>query len=147
MSDTVVSTAVGATLNTPAGPLPLTGTFSYSINDPVAVAMTLVAEVEGRCGHMLTDQQTWVFARDLIDGAMSTFLATGDGDVTVSYLAVADVLRFDLTDVHGTKHALFVEASPVVDFMAETFAVMPAHEEIVDVDEAIEALLNGSWES
>ena len=144
---TVIVASTGAVLNTVAGQLPLTAHFSYSLKDPVAVAMTLVAEFEGPGDRVFTDQQTWVFARKLIDEAMSTFIPAGDGDVTCCYIADTDILRFDLTDIHGDKHALFVVAQPVVDFMAESFAMAPADLEIVDVDEAITALLAGTWEA
>lgn len=141
MSDPDIVRTTGGVLKTPAGDLPVVAHLTYLTSDPVAVSMTLVAELEMCDGRMLVDQQTWVFGRNLIDQAACTMLPTGDGDVTVEYLPVPDLFQLTLTDVYGKKHALYLEAEPVIEFMAASFALVPADGEVVDVDGAIERLL------
>lgn len=146
----VIIVIAGAVLqNGKHGELPLTANFVYNPDDPMAVSMTLILDVELPCGDMATTQNTWVYSRDLLDVALSRLdrVPIGAGDVTVTYLVKPDVVRIELTDVQGDKHALFVDAEPVYDFMEQSLRVIPAHKEKVDVDAAIHQLLDGTWQS
>lgn len=145
LSEPTLVYVTGAVLSTTAGELPLTAHFLYTATDPMAVGMTLIVEQELDNGTVFSDETTWVFGRDLLDGAMSSMLPTGDGDVTVNYIADRDVVRIDLTDIDGNKVPLFVDAAPLVGFLEESFAMVPAYAEAVEVSDAeIAALLEES---
>lgn len=149
MSDHVLVTAGAVLDNGTHGELPLTANFVYNPADPVAVSMTLILDVELDSGHMARDQSTWTFGRGLLDTALSSINSrtVGDGDVTVTYYYGQNLLRLQLTDVHGQKHALYVDAEPVQQFMEQSLRMVPADRETVDVDTAIEKLLDGTWQS
>ena len=146
MTDSVVTVAGAVLKNGRYGDLPLTAHFLYTPRDPMAVTMTLILEVELACGDVAATQTTWVFARDIIDTALSRLSAVpvGHGDVTAMYLVDADLLRITLTDVEGVRHPVYVDAAPLYTFMEESLKATPAHEESMDVDDAIAQILDQS---
>lgn len=147
-----VFVTTGASLdNGVHGQLPVTATFAYYESDPLAVSMTLTlhVEVNGRVvGH---DQQTWSYARDILDTAFSTAGVSGQGDVTATVEPHGDILAIWLTDAQGGTHRLELAAEPVRTFMINTYGIVPNAAESAkvetEVDTAIEALLDGTWEA
>jgi hypothetical protein len=142
-SDAPVLMTAGAVLNNAEhGPLPLTANFVYTATDPVAVSMTLIAELELGSGEMVSEQQTWVFARNLLDAALSHgSFPVGEGDVVITHDRVRDVVTFTLLDLHGVPHQLYVDVEPVVEFLERSLRLVPTGAETVDVDAALGQLL------
>jgi hypothetical protein len=51
-------------------------------------------------------------------------------------------LRVDLWSEDGTARPLYMDAEPVVDFMAATLRAVPTGSEVIDLDSEIEQLLS-----
>lgn len=122
--------------------LPLTAHFTYLAEDPMAVTMTLVLDVELGCGHVAEAETTWMFARELLDAALSRPGETaGEGDVQMVMPDGEKCLQIDLTAVDDTRHRVVVDGGPVADFLADTFALVPAARESAVMDNLISRLL------
>lgn len=128
------------------GPMPITASFGYFETDPLAVTMTLTLSVQFASGRVGRDQQTWTYARDILDTAVSTTSLAGEGDVTAKYEPHSDTLSIWLTDTEGDKHRIELEAEPVREFLVNTYGLVPGGQEHPDVDGAIEHLLEGTVE-
>lgn len=129
----VVSADAGLTRR-PDLVVPLTAHFYFTITDPFAVTLTLTAKDQ----PIPLAQTTWMFARDLLDTALSSGATSGVGDVQVAYDAAADLLLFRLRDVHGVFHDVVVDGEPAARFITQTLDVAPLTVEY-DVEAAIAA--------
>lgn len=143
-----------AVLETPAelangefGPLPLQAIFEFHQSDPFAVNMTLMLDVYRDQQFVGRDQQTWCYARDIIDTALSCTddRMVGDGDVQAQYVNEDDELYIWLTDVAGESRRVTVPAGGLRHFMAASFKIVPAGSETYDaaVDSEIGAIFGG----
>ena len=132
-----ITTPLPLTVATGNGEAELTGELRYDPSDPFAVSLAIGTE----CGEPVI----WTFARDLLSSGVTA--ASGEGDITIEP-ANAEVgheeraLRITLaTDCLATMTA---PASRIVEFLVETFTVVPTGSELdrVDLDAEIAALLS-----
>jgi hypothetical protein len=131
-----ITTPLPLTVATGNGEAELTGELRYDPTDPFAVSLAIGVE----CG----DPVVWTFGRDLLSAGVTA--ASGEGDITIEP-ASADVgheeraLRITLaTDCLAT---MLVSMDRVVEFLVETFGLVPTGTELdrVDLDAEIAALL------
>lgn len=116
------------------GVLPLAAEFQFSEQDPLAVSLKLALNVYKGEELFGKDEQTWKFARDLIDTALSTDdrRMVGDGDVKVQYDPEQDELWVWMKDLQEVDHRVTMSAGPVRQFMATSFRIVPAGTETYD---------------
>ena len=132
-----VTTPLTLVVSTGTGEAELDAELRYDPSDPFAVSLAIGVE----CGEPVV----WTFARDLL--AAGTSAPAGEGDITVEpdHLASMDdydrMLRVTLaTDCLAT---MVTPAAAVIEFLVETFALVPTGSELdrVDLDVEIAALL------
>lgn len=112
-------------------------TYVWQEVNPVEVTMTVAIG--------FGEPITFHFARDLLDTAFSDpGCFAGRGDVMVK--SEANRLLYWLASDHGGRRAIYTSQAKVMDFLAETLAMVPAEQENVDyaVDRAIEQLLGST---
>jgi hypothetical protein len=132
-----VTTPLSLVVSTGTGEAELDAELRYDPADPFAVSLAIGVE----CGEPVV----WTFARDLLAAGVSA--PTGEGDITVEpdpSSALDDderLLRITLaTDCLAT---MLTSSDRVVEFLVETYAVVPTGSELdrVDLDAEIAALL------
>jgi hypothetical protein len=132
-----VTTPLSLVVSTGPGEAELDAELRYDPADPFAVSLAIGVE----CG----EPAVWTFARDLLAAGVSA--PTGEGDITVEpdpSSALDDderLLRITLaTDCLAT---MLTSSDRVVEFLVETYAVVPTGSELdrVDLDAEIAALL------
>jgi hypothetical protein len=131
-----ITTPLPLTVATGNGEADLCGELRYDPSDPFAVSLAIGTD----CG----DPVVWTFARDLLSAGVSA--PAGEGDITIEPAATdfgteERVLRVTLaTDCLAT---MLVSMDRVVEFLVETFALVPTGAELdrVDLDAEIAALL------
>jgi hypothetical protein len=131
-----ITTPLPLTVATGNGEAELSGELRYDPSDPFAVSLAIGTE----CGEPVV----WTFARDLLSAGVTA--ATGEGDITIEPAIGDDMheeraLRVTLaTDCLAT---MLVSMDRVVEFLVETFALVPTGTELdrVDFDAEITALL------
>jgi hypothetical protein len=132
-----ITTPVSLIVSTGTGEAELDAELRYDPADPFAVSLAIGVE----CGEPVV----WTFARDLLAAGVS--VPSGEGDITVEpdYLSSMDdserMLRITLaTDSLAT---MVTSAACVVEFLVETYAVVPTGSELdrVDLDAEIAALI------
>jgi hypothetical protein len=132
-----ITTPLPLIVTTGAGEAPLDAELRYDPADPFAVSLAIGTE----CGEPVV----WTFARDLLSAGVSS--PKGEGDITVEPDYASDMdsdermLRITLaTDCLAT---MLAPADRVVEFLVETFTVVPTGAELdrVDIDAEIAALL------
>jgi hypothetical protein len=116
------------------GVIPLQAEFQYSEQDPLAVSLKLTLNVYKGEELFGADEQTWNFARDLLDTALSTDdrRMVGDGDVKVQYDPEQDELWVWMKDLQEVEHRVTMAAGAVRQFMATSFRIVPAGTETYD---------------
>jgi sporulation and cell division protein SsgA len=133
-----ITTPVALIVMTGAGEAALDAELRYDPADPFAVSLAIGTE----CG----DPVVWTFARDLLSAGVGS--PQGEGDITVEPDFASDLdsdermLRITLaTDCLAT---MLVPAAQVVEFLVESFTVVPTGSELdrVDFDAEIAALLS-----
>lgn len=127
---------------------PVDARVSYSAADPYAVSLTFMTSDEPGEGIC------WTFARQLLTDGITR--SVGDGDVQVHPRSIADPEASVDADVEGPRSVVVLSMSSpngsatfeasmhdVVEFLADTYAVVPTGTESahVDVDAAIAAIL------
>jgi hypothetical protein len=131
-----ITTPLSLTVATGNGEAELSGELRYDPSDPFAVSLAIGTE----CGEPVI----WTFARDLLSAGVTA--ASGEGDITIEP-AGTDIgheeraLRVTLaTDCLAT---MLVSMDRVVEFLVETFALVPTGTELdrVDFDAEIAALI------
>lgn len=128
--------------------LPVVATFTYDADAPFEVTLRLelpedcfclCGECEDEVAH---EQATFHFSRDLLDQASSTRAGEcGLGDVRITRLP--GLLRFRVPSLAGFV-TLLVDHQPVRDFLIRSYLLVPSMDEHVDVDAAIEKILEGA---
>ncbi|HET7529458.1 MAG TPA: SsgA family sporulation/cell division regulator [Mycobacteriales bacterium] len=132
-----ITTPLALTVSTGTGEAELDAELRYDPADPFAVSLAIGVD----CGEPVV----WTFARELLaDGVNSP---SGEGDITIEPdmsdgFSINDrQLRITLaTDCMAT---MLAPADRIVEFLVETFAVVPTGAELdrVDLDAEIAALL------
>src|SRR4051794_29538748 len=132
-----IPTPLPLTVATGNGEAPLDAELRYDPADPFAVSLAIGTE----CGEPVV----WTFARDLLSAGVGS--PQGAGDITIEPDFASDMdsdermLRITLaTDCLAT---MLVPAAQVVEFLIESFTVVPTGSELdrVDFDAEIAALL------
>ena len=132
-----ITTPLSLVVATGTGEAELDAELRYDPADPFAVSLAIGVE----CGEPVV----WTFARDLLAAGIST--PTGEGDITIEpdHASAMDdnerMLRITLaTDCLAT---MLTSTHRVVEFLVETYAVVPTGAELdrVDMDAEIAALL------
>ena len=131
-----ITTPLPLTVATGNGEAELTGELRYDPSDPFAVSLAIGVERGEPIG--------WTFARDLLSAGVTA--PTGEGDITVEPAGTElgheeRAMRITLaTDCLAT---LLVSLDRVVEFLVETYALVPTGTELdrVDLDAEIAALL------
>ena len=132
-----ITTPLPLVVTTGAGEAELDAELRYDPADPFAVSLAIGTE----CG----DPVVWTFARDLLSAGVGS--PQGEGDITIEPDFATDMnsdermLRITLaTDCLAT---MLAPAANVVEFLVETFTVVPTGTELdrVDLDAEIAALL------
>jgi hypothetical protein len=129
-----VTAPVTLLVSAATGEAELAAEFRYDAADPFAVSLVI--------GVGCSDPVVWIFARDLLQAGTSG--PTGEGDITIEpagrHLGQR-VMRITLaTDCLAT---MLVSTDRVVEFLVESYAVVPSGAELdhVDLDAEIDALL------
>jgi len=132
-----ITTPLSLTVTTGTGEAEVDAELRYDPTDPFAVSLVIGVD----CGEAVV----WTFARDLLAAGVNA--PTGEGDITVEPdtshgMAVEErVLRITLaTDCLAT---MLASTDRVIEFLVETFAVVPTGCELdrVDFDAEIASLL------
>jgi hypothetical protein len=133
-----ITTPLPLAVSTSTGEAELDAELRYDPADPFAVSLAIGVE----CGEPVV----WTFARDLLNAGVSA--PSGEGDITIEPDTAAALndderaLRITLaTDCLATMTA---SSDRVVEFLMETYAVVPTGTELdrVDFDAEIAALLS-----
>jgi hypothetical protein len=131
-----ITTPLSLTVSTGTGEADLDAELRYDPADPFAVSLAIGID----CG----DPVVWTFARELLSAGVNR--PSGEGDITVEPdmsegFAGDRQLRITLaTDCMAT---MLAATDRVVEFLVETYAVVPTGAELdrVDFDAEIAALL------
>lgn len=131
-----ITTPLTLSVATGNGDAELSGELRYDPSDPFAVSLAI--------GTDCADPVVWTFARDLLSAGVTA--PSGEGDITIEPAGndIGDeerALRVTLaTDCLAT---MLVSMDRVVEFLVETFALVPTGAELdrVDLDAEIAALL------
>jgi hypothetical protein len=131
-----ITTPLTLSVATGNGDAELSGELRYDPSDPFAVSLAIGVE----CG----DPVVWTFARDLLSAGVTA--PSGEGDITIEpagndFGDEERALRITLaTDCLAT---MLVSMDRVVEFLVETYALVPTGAELdrVDLDAEIAALL------
>jgi len=134
-SGPTVSAELGLSLVVPEhGAVPLMASLRYTAEDPYAIRMAF---------HVGTDEPVeWIFSRELLAAGMDG--PAGEGDVHV--WPAADhglgLLNIALSSPFGHAH-FEAPMNAIAEFLARTFAVIPADEEsaFVNIDDELDELL------
>ena len=132
-----ITTPLSLTVSTGTGEAELDAELRYDPADPFAVSLAIGVD----CGEPVV----WTFARELLSAGVNT--PSGEGDITVEP---------DVTEGFGAERALRITLATdcmatmlastdrVVEFLVETYAVVPTGAELdrVDFDAEIAALLS-----
>ena len=132
-----ITTPLSLVVSTGTGEAELDAELRYDPADPFAVSLAIGVE----CGEPVV----WTFARDLLSAGVTA--PSGEGDITVEP---------DLTDALGDSErglritlatdclaTMATPAAPVLEFLVESYAIVPTGSELdrVDLDAEIAALL------
>jgi hypothetical protein len=133
-----ITTTLPLIVSTGTGEAELDAELRYDPSDPFAVSLAIGVE----CG----DPVIWTFARDLLSAGIGSPQGTGDITIEPDYATDLDtderMLRITLaTDCLAT---MLTPAAKVVEFLVETFTIVPTGAELdrVDFDAEIAALLS-----
>src|SRR3954466_14586971 len=131
-----ITTPLSLTVSTGTGEAHRDPALRYAPADPFAVSLAIGVD----CG----DPVVWTFARELLAAGVNS--ASGEGDITIEPegsegFGVERRLRITLaTDCMAT---MLASADRAVEFLVETYSVVPTGAELdrVDLDAEIAALL------
>jgi hypothetical protein len=127
-----ITTPLALTVTTGAAEAELDAELRYDPADPFAVSLAIGTD----CGEPVI----WTFARDLLAAGITA--PSGEGDITIEPDTGEErVLHITLaTDCMAT---MIASSDRVVEFLVETFALVPTGAELdrVDLDAEIAALL------
>lgn len=118
---------------------PVAARVVFDAHDPYAVSVTFLTgdeatEAEGVC---------WTFARQLLTDGVTRSVGVGDVRVEPQRTPSGDVVVLQMTSPHG-QATFQASMHDVVEFLADTYALVPTGSEsaYVDVDAAIALLLH-----
>lgn len=125
--------------------VPLQAHFAYDVDDPAAVEMTFVIELELDDGGIGRDHQTWLIARELLDSALSRpGQEIGEGDCRMTYDEKSHALVVKLMNSETNEFALIdLDAEHLPGFIRMTFLAVSAEEMILRLEEEVAADLGG----
>jgi hypothetical protein len=131
-----ITTPLPLRVATGTGEAELSGELRYDPSDPFAVSLAIGTD----CGQPVI----WTFARDLLSAGVTA--ATGEGDITVEPSIAEEGLEeraMRITLATDCMATMLVSMDRVVEFLVETFALVPTGTELdrVDLDAEIAALL------
>lgn len=115
--------------------IPLSAEWSYRSDDPYAVTLTIQdGDVE----------QSWTFARDLLDVGMMSGTAMGIGDIRI-WTCDNEELHIFLTSKFGEAR-ITLDHGDAVDFICAAYEAVPEgdEEDFMDLDGEIEEFLKGA---
>jgi Streptomyces sporulation and cell division protein, SsgA len=134
-SGPTVSAELGLSLVVPEhGAVPLMASLCYTAEDPYAIRMAF---------HVGTDEPVeWIFSRELLAAGMDGPAGEGDVHVWPGTDHGLGLLNISLSSPFGHAH-FEAPLSAIADFMARTFAVIPAGEEsaFINIDGELDELL------
>jgi hypothetical protein len=132
-----ITTPLSLVVSTGTGEAELDAELRYDPADPFAVSLAIGVE----CGEPVV----WTFARDLLSAGVSA--PTGEGDITVEPDPAAaldeDTRQLRITLATDCLATMLASSDRVVEFLVETYAIVPTGSELdrVDLDAEIAALL------
>ena len=128
-----VTRALPMIVSAATGEAELDSELRYDPDDPFAVSLAIGVE----CG----DPVVWVFARDLLAAGIGT--PTGLGDITIEPADDDQSRQLRITLATDSLATLLVPRDPVVEFLVDTFAIVPtgSESERIDLDAEIASLL------
>lgn len=133
-----ITTPLPLVVTTGAGEAELDAELRYDPSDPFAVSLAIGVD----CGEPVV----WTFARDLLSAGVGA--PAGEGDITIEPDFAADLddsdRRLRITLATDCLATMLAPAARVVEFLVETFTVVPTGSELdrVDLDAEIAALLS-----
>jgi hypothetical protein len=127
-----ITTPLALTVMTGAAEADLQAELRYDPADPFAVSLAIGTE----CGEPVV----WTFARELLSAGISG--PVGEGDITIEPHADGE-RQLQITLATDCLATMVAPADRVLEFLVETFALVPTGAELdrVDLDAEIAALL------
>jgi hypothetical protein len=132
-----ITTPLSLVVSTGTGEAELDAELRYDPADPFAVSLAIGVE----CGEPVV----WTFARDLLSAGVSA--PTGEGDITIEPDPASaldnDARQLRITLATDCLATMLASSDSVVEFLVETYAIVPTGSELdrVDLDSEIAALL------
>jgi hypothetical protein len=132
-----ITTPLSLVVSTGTGEAELDAELRYDPADPFAVSLAIGVE----CGEPVV----WTFARDLLSAGVSA--PTGEGDITIEPDPASaldeDTRQLRITLATDCLATMLAPSDRVVEFLVETYAIVPTGSELdrVDFDAEIAALL------
>lgn len=130
-----VSAELGLSLVVPEhGAVPLMASLCYTTDDPYAIRMAF---------HVGTDEPVeWIFSRELLAAGMDGPAGEGDVHVWPGNDHGLGILNIALSSPFGHAH-FEAPMGAIADFLAKTFAVIPAGHEttFINIDTELDELL------
>ena len=132
-----ITTPLSLVVSTGTGEAELDAELRYDPADPFAVSLAIGVE----CGEPVV----WTFARDLLSAGVSA--PTGEGDITIEPDPASaldeDTRMLRITLATDCLATMLASSDRVVEFLVETYAIVPTGSELdrVDLDSEIAALL------
>jgi hypothetical protein len=132
-----ITTPLSLVVSTGTGEAELDAELRYDPADPFAVSLAIGVE----CGEPVV----WTFARDLLSAGVSA--PTGEGDITIEPDPASaldnDARQLRITLATDCLATMLASSDRVVEFLVETYAIVPTGSELdrVDLDSEIAALL------
>ena len=131
-----ITRPLALTVSTGTGEAELEAELRYDPADPFAVSLAIGVE----CGEPVV----WTFARELLAAGVNA--PSGEGDITVEpdlSEGFGDERELRITLATDCMATMLAPTDPVVEFLVETYAVVPTGAELdrVDFDAEIAALL------
>jgi hypothetical protein len=129
-----ITTPLTLAVSAVTGEATLGAELRYDPSDPLAVSLAIGTE----CGEPVV----WVFARDLLSAGVAA--AAGEGDITIEPTEDSGGRELRITLATDCLATMRAQRDPVVEFLVESFAVVPSGTELdaVDLDSEIAALLS-----
>jgi hypothetical protein len=132
-----ITTPLSLVVSTGTGEAELDAELRYDPADPFAVSLAIGVE----CGEPVV----WTFARDLLSAGVSA--PTGEGDITIEPDPASalddDARQLRITLATDCLATMLAPSDSVVEFLVETYAIVPTGSELdrVDFDAEISSLL------
>ena len=128
-----VTTPVTLLVSASTGEAEIDAELRYDPSDPLAVSLAI--------GVSCSDPVVWIFARDLLQAGVHG--PAGQGDITIEPTEHLDRRALRITLATDCLATMLVGSDRVIEFLVETYALVPSGCELdrVDLDAEIAALL------